>query len=116
MGKSANDQANNVTELPSIGHRIGKPKGYPKPAGSGRKPGTPNRATRDVREAAAKHSAKAIATLVRLLKDPDTRVQATAAREILDRAHGRPRQDMGIDIADDAAVLLEAARKRARGA
>ena len=62
----------------------------PRPPGAGRKKGTPNKVTRDVREAAGKYSKRALLTLVKLLDDPDARVKATAAREILDRAHGKP--------------------------
>ncbi|OYX39021.1 MULTISPECIES: hypothetical protein [unclassified Sphingomonas] len=90
MNDEANIQANKPDDLPVVGRRRGKPKGHPKPEGSGRKPGVPNRATRDVRAAAQKHSAKAIAALARQLADPDPKVVAIAAREILDRAHGRP--------------------------
>jgi len=48
--------------------------------------------TADVREAAQQYSAKALKALVKMLDDPDSRVRATAAREILDRAHGKPAQ------------------------
>jgi hypothetical protein len=71
-----------ATEL-WIGRRPGPPKGTPKPPGSGRKQGTPNRVTRDLRAVAAKHTNKAINTLVKLLRDEDPRVQFVAARELL---------------------------------
>ncbi|MFZ5665228.1 MAG: hypothetical protein ACOY7L_08420 [Pseudomonadota bacterium] len=56
----------------------------------GRPKGIPNRATRDVREAARKYTARALTTLAKLLADPDPKVRAIAAKELLDRAHGRP--------------------------
>lgn len=90
MDEIGNHSANLGAGAARIGARPGKPKGHPKPPGSGRQKGTPNRITRDIREAAAKHSAKAIAELVRLLKDEDSRVRVAAARELLDRAHGKP--------------------------
>lgn len=102
MSETDNIQANIDSELPSIGRRPGKPKGLPKPTGSGRKPGTPNHVTRDVRAAAAKHSTKAIAKLVKLLDSADERIVATAAREILDRAHGKPMQATEITGKDGA--------------
>ncbi|API58748.1 hypothetical protein BSL82_04980 [Tardibacter chloracetimidivorans] len=90
-----------------MGRRPGKPKGHPKPPGSGRQKGTPNRITRDVREAAQKHSAKAIAELVRLLKDTDSRVRVAAARELLDRAHGKPVSPQEITGRDGGPVAWE---------
>lgn len=90
MNDDDNIPANKASELKPLGRRPGPPKGVERPPGAGRKKGTPNRATRDVREAAQKHTAKALKTLVQLLADPDSRVQATAARELLDRAHGKP--------------------------
>jgi hypothetical protein len=79
-------------EVQAWPNRRGPPKGTPKPPGSGRKPGTPNRVTRDLRAAAAKHTKKAVNTLVKLLRDEDPRVQFVAARELLDRGHGKPHQ------------------------
>lgn len=56
----------------------------------GRPKGVPNRATRDVRQAAAKYTQRALTTLAKLLADPDAKVRAIAAKELLDRAHGKP--------------------------
>lgn len=72
-----------------IGRR-GRPKGLPKPPGSGRKPGTPNRITREVREAAQKHTVKALTTLARLTKHEDPKIALAAAVELLNRGHGKP--------------------------
>lgn len=74
----------------TVRRRPGRPKGLPKPPGSGRQKNTPNKVTRDIREAASKHGTKALAALVRLLDSPDPKIVATAAREVLDRAYGRP--------------------------
>jgi hypothetical protein len=80
-----------ANERPSeaLPRRPGRPKGLPRPPGAGRKPGTPNKVTRDIREAASKHGAKALSAIVKLLKSPDEKVVAVAAREILDRAYGK---------------------------
>jgi hypothetical protein len=43
-----------------------------------------------VREAARKYTARALTTLAKLLADPDPKVRAIAAKELLDRAHGKP--------------------------
>lgn len=62
----------------------------PRPPGAGRKKGTPNKVTRTIREAAAKHGPKALRHLVELMDSPDLRIRLAASREILDRAYGRP--------------------------
>ena len=90
MDELANIMANKPAAQVVRTGRRGRPKGLPKPPGSGRTLGVPNRITRDIRATAAKHSTKAIATLVKLLGDSDPKVRAIAAREILDRAHGKP--------------------------
>ena len=56
----------------------------------GRPKGVPNRVTRDVRAAAQKYTSRALTTLAKLLADADPKVRAIAARELLDRAHGKP--------------------------
>lgn len=43
-----------------------------------------------MREAARKYTTRALTTLAKLLADPDPKVRAIAARELLDRAHGKP--------------------------
>ena len=117
MDDSGKHQANSSGEIPAIGRRPGRPKGLPKPPGSGRQPGTPNRCTADVKAVAQKYSAKAVATLVKLLNNPDPRVQATAARELLDRAHGKPMQAMEHSGPNGAAIPTEemSPRELARG-
>lgn len=90
MDETANN-SDNIGPHATVPRRgPGRPKGLPKPPGSGRQPGTPNRVTRDIREAAGKHGPKALQALVKLLDAPDPKIRAVAAREILDRAYGRP--------------------------
>lgn len=108
MDDTGKQSANSETFEGVSGGRPGKPKGSAKPAGSGRRKGTPNRHTRDVRAAAAKHSTKAIAALVKLLGHEDGKVVAAAAREILDRAHGRPMTPTELTGAAGAPLIPEA--------
>lgn len=60
----------------------------------GRIAGVPNRATASIRAAAAEYSQEALATLVEVMRDAAAGAPARvgAAREILDRAHGKPAQ------------------------
>ncbi len=90
VDQDTNISANIAPDPASIPRRPGRPKGLPKPPGSGRKKGVTNRATRDVKEAAQRFTAKAIATLADLLTNADPKVRGLAAREILDRGHGKP--------------------------
>lgn len=61
-------------------------------SGQGRKPGVPNKITRPIRELAANFSEGAIKTLVQIMIDPMAphASKIAAAKEVLDRAHGRP--------------------------
>jgi hypothetical protein len=60
--------------------------------GAGRKAGTLNKATRELKEIAREHTEAAIKTLVAVMEDtqapPAARV--AAADKLLDRGHGRP--------------------------
>lgn len=88
--------------------RPGRPKGLPKPPGSGRQKGTPNKVGLAARELAAKHTPKAFATLAKLLDSSDPRVAAMAAQQILDRRFGKPISPTEI-TGRDGAPLLEPA-------
>jgi hypothetical protein len=74
----------------------------------------------EFREQIRSHTAAAIDVLVKALKDPDVRVRVAAAKEILDRGHGKPatvadvtlRQEP-IDLAQShLQALIELAAKR----
>lgn len=105
MPRVENNSANIEAESAPARRRPGRPKGLPKPPGSGRKPGTPNRVTRDVREAAGKHGTKALKALVELLDAPDPKIRTIAAREILDRAYGRPLTPSEVTGKDGAPLI-----------
>jgi hypothetical protein len=57
----------------------------------GRKPGVPNKATRELKELAQPYAAKAIETLLWIMEHGQTEAARVAAvREVLDRGYGRP--------------------------
>lgn len=59
----------------------------------GRKKGTPNKATAEIKEVARKHGAEAIKALVDLMKNAETEAAKVAAcKEILDRGYGKAHQ------------------------
>lgn len=74
----------------AVRRRPGRPKGSPKPEGSGRQPGTPNRVGKEARELAAKYTPKAFKRLGELAQHPDPKVAVLAIQQILDRRFGKP--------------------------
>lgn len=59
----------------------------------GRVAGTPNAATREIKEAARKHGAEAIAALVAIMRESENEAnRISAIREILDRGYGKASQ------------------------
>lgn len=59
----------------------------------GRQKGTPNKEGANIKAVAALHGKEAIEHLIFLMKNADShQVQVSAAREILDRAYGKPVQ------------------------
>jgi hypothetical protein len=85
-------------------------------SGQGRKPGIPNKITRPIRELAGNFSEHAIKTLVQIMIDqmapPAARV--SAAKELLDRAHGKSSASANITLpaggmADQGKAMIEAA-------
>lgn len=61
----------------------------------------------DFRAQAQKLSDVALATLVRALSDEDARVRVSAAKEILDRAWGRPALEIEIETLRAKLKMLE---------
>jgi hypothetical protein len=73
--------------------------------GAGRPRGALNKLTRPVKELAGEQSAASIDKLVYLRDSAESeQVQFAAAKELLDRAHGRPRQE--IDLNQDKSVTV----------
>lgn len=60
--------------------------------GSGRKKGTPNKVTVDLKNKANEYTAEAIQTFVDVMRDPEApaAVRVQAADKLLDRSHGKP--------------------------
>lgn len=76
---------------------MARPKGSPKVGG--RTKGTPNKATADVRALAQLYTDEAILTLVTIMKHGDAETaRIAAARELLDRGHGRATQVLAGDL------------------
>lgn len=72
--------------------------------GSGRKKGTPNKATRDIKEVARLHGEAAVARLAHLMtKAESEQAQVAACKELLDRAYGKPAQAI-VGAEDEAPV------------
>jgi hypothetical protein len=71
-----------------------------KRSGAGRKPGIPNRATRELKELAREYTNDALAALVSVLHDAAAPASAkvAAATALLDRGHGRPAQYIEADV------------------
>jgi enoyl-[acyl-carrier-protein] reductase (NADH) len=83
----------------------GRPKGLPRTGG--RKPGTPNKVTADVRALAQQYGADAISILHCIAKSIDTPAAArvSACKELLDRGYGKAPQPMTVDPGNFAEVF-----------
>jgi hypothetical protein len=68
----------------------GRPKGLPK--SGGRKAGTPNKATAEIKTLAQQYGVRALQRVVALMVSEDERVSLSACQEILSRAYGKPPQ------------------------
>lgn len=76
--------------------------------GSGRKKGTPNKATLEIKELARQHTAAAVKELARLAtKAKSEAARVAAIRELLDRGYGKPTQPIGGDP-DNPLVMIDA--------
>ena len=87
-----------------MNHIQRRPIGGARP-GAGRPKGVLNKITRPIKELAGSHTEESINTLV-YLRDysKNDQVRLAATRELLDRAHGRPRQE--IDMNNDNQVRV----------
>lgn len=77
----------------------------------GRVAGTPNKATADVKAAAQQYTSEAVEALARIMRTSESDAAKVAAiKEILDRAHGKPKQSMDVDAtvrSDPVADLMK---------
>ena len=67
-----------------------------RPKTGGRQRGTPNRATASLKALAGNYTAQALETLASIMNDVEQSAAArvAAANSLLDRAHGKPRQEI----------------------
>jgi hypothetical protein len=73
----------------------------------GRKAGTPNKATADIKAAAQAYTEDALATLAQIMKAGESEAaRVAAANSILDRGFGKPRQSMDLDATTDMTVEI----------
>lgn len=84
----------------------------------GRKKGTPNKVTADIKALAEPYGKEAVTKLVDLMRNAESeQVQKAAAQELLDRAYGKPAQSMALSGEVDLGLgaLLQAVDGRTRG-
>jgi hypothetical protein len=74
--------------------------------GRGRPPGSPNKATAAVKEAAQSFTTDALETLASIMRDPEhpAAARVSAANALLDRGHGKPAQAIEVDANVQATV------------
>ena len=77
----------------------------------GREAGGPNKATAALKEIAGQYTEQAVTTLVSILAGGEgipAAAQVAAAKEILDRAHGKPSQSMTVtgEMSEDLRAWL----------
>ncbi len=65
----------------------------------GRRKGTPNKVTAEVKAAFRKHRDELVEALLALTKSDDERVRLGAIKECLDRGWGKPAQSVSLDVA-----------------
>ncbi len=80
-------------------------KGMPKTGG--RQKGSLNKATKDVKEAAAEHGPAAIKRVAELMESSIEQVSLAACREILDRAYGKATQHTEAEVSIYDSLSLE---------
>ena len=80
-------------------------KGHKK--AGGRKKGTPNKITADIKAAFREHGPKLVAALIRLTKSEDENVQLKAIQICLDRGYGKATQHIEAEISVYDRLSLE---------
>ena len=81
-----------------MGARGPKPGTVKRPDGAGRKKGTPNKATAEIKALAQAHGATAIKTLATIMTNGDSdTAKIAAARELMDRGYGKATQPLAAE-------------------
>ena len=74
----------------------------------GRKKGTPNKATADIKAVAGEYSEQAVRTLVSVMDSSDSdAARVAAAKELLDRAHGKSPQALTGESGGPIALAIQ---------
>ena len=74
----------------------------------GRQAGTPNKATAEIRAVAQQYSHQAVETLALIMANSACdRARIAAAKEILDRAHGKPAQAVEVSNELEPKVTID---------
>ena len=82
----------------------------------GRKKGTPNKATAEIRALAQKYTMAALKGLVDIAKNSDSdAAKVSAWKEILDRGHGRSLQSVAMNVDMSLSGLMERIDGKSRG-
>lgn len=84
--------------MPGGGSKPGERRG-------GRKKGTPNKSTTEVRDLAQKYTYEAIERLAYWMREGDAKSSISAAQALLDRAHGKPAQALEHSGGDGGAPI-----------
>lgn len=84
-----------------------------KRSGAGRKTGSQNKTTAEIRDYAREYSEAAIKALVAVMESEGTPAAAkvSAANSLLDRAHGKPSQSLDIEHSGAASFNLIITRR-----
>ena len=74
----------------------------------GRVAGTPNKATASIKEVAQQYTEDALKTLVAVMGDETAphAARVAAANSLLDRGHGKPRQELDVDHKGELTHLI----------
>ncbi len=84
----------------------------------GRRKGTPNKATAEIRGHAQQYTTEALEGLAQIARTSDSDAAKVAAwKAILDRGHGRPAQELGVNLGADNSLtaLMVRINGRSRG-
>lgn len=93
---------------PKISKRGGaRPGTGGKMPGSGRKKGTPNKATADIKALAQQYGPEAIMTLAKIMQTGDSdKAKTAAARELLDRGYGKSVQAVDANLSGELQQII----------